>query len=143
MKKLLFTALLSIISISFANAQAYSGGGDQKISIGLVPWGYGSGITGMYDHGLSDLISVGGGAEIYFGGKDNDDNFYIFGRANFHLGELLNMPSNMDLYPGLDVGINHGLGLGAHLGFRYLFSDSIGAYIEAGSRGSLGIVINL
>jgi len=143
MKKLLFTALFSIISISFANAQAYSGSGDQKVSIGLVPWGYGTGITGMYDHGLSELFSVGGGAEIYFGGKENHDDFYIFGRANVHLGELLNMPSHMDLYPGLDVGFNDGIGLGAHLGFRYLFSDSIGAYIEAGSRGSLGVVINL
>lgn len=143
MKKLLFTAVLCILSISSANAQAYNGSGDQKVSLGFVPWGYGSGLTAMYDYGVSDLISVGGGGEFYFGNHDNDDNFYIFGRANVHVGELLNMPSNMDLYPGVDVGFTHGLGLGAHLGFRYLFNDNIGAYIEAGSRGSLGLIINL
>ena len=143
MKKLIFTAVLSLFAFTFANAQAYEGNGDQKVSIGFVPWGYGTGLTAMYDYGLSDLISIGGGGEFYFGGNRNHDNFYIFGRANVHLGELLNMPSNMDLYPGLDVGFNDGLGLGAHLGFRYLFSDNIGAYIEAGSRGSLGIFINL
>ncbi|MBQ0147639.1 MAG: hypothetical protein KBS93_04185 [Flavobacteriaceae bacterium] len=144
MKKLLFTALLSLFTFNFATAQAYSGNGDQKVSLGFVPWGYGTGLTAIYDYGLSDLISIGGGGEFYFSGKNEDkDNFYIFGRANVHLGELLNMPSNMDLYPGLDVGFNHGLGLGAHLGFRYLFSDNIGAYIEAGSRGSLGLLIQL
>ena len=143
MKKLLFTALFCIISMSFANAQLYGGQGDQKVSVGLVPWGYGTGITAMYDHGITDLISVGGGGEFYFGGKENHDDFYIFGRANFHLGEMLSLPSNMDLYPGVDIGFNSGIGLGAHLGFRYLFSDNIGAYIEAGSRGSLGVFINL
>jgi len=143
MKKLLFTALLSILSLSFANAQAYNGNGDQQVSVGLVPWGYGTGITAMYDYGISDLISVGGGGEFYFGGKDDHDNFYIFGRANVHLGDVLDMPSNMDLYPGLDIGFNSGLGLGAHLGFRYLFNDNFGAYIEAGSRGSLGVFIKL
>jgi len=143
MKKLLFTVVLCLFTLGFANAQAYTGNGDQKVSIGFVPWGYGTGLTAIYDHGLSDLISVGGGGEFYFGGKDNDDDFYIFGRANVHLGELLSLPSNMDLYPGLDIGFNDGLGLGAHLGFRYLFSNNIGAYIEAGSRGSLGVVINL
>lgn len=143
MKKLFFTTVLCLLSFNFANAQAYTGSGDQKVSLGLVPWGYGTGLSAIYDYGISDIISVGGGGEFYFGGNDNDDNFYIFGRANFHLGETLNMPSNMDLYPGVDIGFNDGIGLGAHLGFRYLFSDNIGAYIEAGSRGSLGVFINL
>jgi hypothetical protein len=142
MKKLLFTALFSILSISFSNAQAYNGKGDQKVSLGFVPWGYGTGITAIYDYGLSDIVSIGAGGEFYFSGYSHHKNFYVFGRANFHLGETLDLPSNMDLYPGVDVGFNDGLGLGAHLGFRYLFKDNIGAYIEAGSRGSLGIFFN-
>lgn len=142
MKKLLFIAFFGLLSAGLVNAQAYDGSGDQKVSVGLVPWGYGSGLSIIYDHGLSDVISVGGGGEFYFGG-DNSSDFYIFGRANFHLGEMLSMPTNMDLYPGIDIGINDGIGLGAHLGFRYLFTEKIGAFIEAGSRGSLGVVINL
>jgi len=143
MKKILFTAILTLFTMGVMQAQAYSGASDQKISLGFVPWGYGSGLSVIYDHGISDIVSLGAGGEIYFGDEHNDGNFYIFGRANFHLGKVLDMPSNMDLYPGVDVGFNDGLGLGAHLGFRYLFNDKIGAYIEAGSRGSLGILFNL
>lgn len=143
MKKFFLTTIICLFTIGIANAQAYNGSGDQKVSIGLTPWGYGTGVTGMYDYGLTELFSVGGGAEIYFDNGDNNDSFYIFGRANIHLGEMINLPSNMDFYPGLDIGFRKGFGLGAHLGFRYLFTDKIGAYIEAGSRGSLGVVINL
>lgn len=139
MKKLFFTVLLSILSFNFAQAQAYNGHGDQKVSLGFVPWGYGTGLTATYDYGLSDLISIGAGGEFYFSGYREHKDFYLFGRLNFHLGDALDLPSNMDLYPGLDVGFNDGLGVGAHLGFRYLFKDNIGAFIEAGSRGSLGI----
>ncbi len=42
-----------------ANAQAWTGKGDQKIQLGLSAWGYGTGITGTYDYGLNKLISVG------------------------------------------------------------------------------------
>jgi hypothetical protein len=35
----------------------------------------------------------------------------------------------MDLYPGLDLGLKN---LGAHLGFRYFFSDGFGLFAEAG-----------
>jgi len=141
MKKLFFIALFSIFSVNLLHAQAYNGRGDQKVSLGFVPWGYGTGLTAMYDYGLSDIVSIGAGGEFYFSGNHDHKHkdFYVFGRVNFHLGNVLDMPSNMDLYPGLDVGFNDGLGLGAHLGFRYLFKDNIGAYIEAGSRGSLGI----
>ena len=136
-------ALFTILGTGISNAQSYSGLGDQKISIGFVPWGYGTGVTGLYDYGLSDLISIGAGGEFYFGGKEKDSDFYVFGRLNAHLGELLSLPSNIDLYPGVDVGFTDGLGIGGHLGFKYFFTNNIGAFIEAGSRGSLGITIKL
>uniref|UniRef100_UPI0039A55666 DUF6646 family protein n=1 Tax=Ornithobacterium rhinotracheale TaxID=28251 RepID=UPI0039A55666 len=132
-----------LLGITTHAQTAYSGAGDLKAQAGVTLFGYGNGLTGTVDYGLTDLFSVGAGVELYFGSNDNS-NFYLSGRANLHLGETLNMPSNMDLYPGLDLGVNgNGLGLGGHLGYRYFFTEKVGAFAEIGSRGSLGVTINL
>ena len=81
MKKLIIACTMLFFGSS-ALAQAWNGKGDQKIQIGLNGYGYGTGITGTYDYGLSKLVSVGAGANIYFSDyKDNDDknNVFIFG----------------------------------------------------------------
>jgi len=129
------------------NAQAWTGAGDQKINAGLSAWGYGTGITGTYDYGLNNLISVGAGLNVYFDNyKDNDDKnrAFVFGRVNFHLKETLQLPEKLDIYPGVDVGVvGKNFGLGAHIGARYLFTDKIGVFAEVGNNGSLGVSINL
>lgn len=144
MKKLA-VGLCLVVSQAFF-AQAWSGKGDQKAQFGLNGWGNGTGITATYDYGITDLISLGGGANFYFSGykKDNkDNNFFVFGRANFHLQEILGLPDQWDVYPGADVGIlGKTFGLGVHLGARYFFNDKFGAFIEAGNNGSLGVSIN-
>lgn len=130
-----------------AAAQAWKGEGDQKLQIGLSGWGNGTGLTGTYDYGLSNMLSLGAGANIYFDGyrDDNDNNnFFIFGRLNVHLQEALGLPSQWDVYPGLDVGVlGNSFGLGAHIGARYFFNEKIGAFLEAGNNGSVGVSINL
>ena len=130
-----------------ANAQGYTGKGDQKIQLGLSAWGYGTGVTGTYDYGLNQLISVGAGLNAYFGNyKDNDDDnrVFIFGRLNFHLRDALQLPEKLDIYPGVDVGVvGSEFGLGAHIGARYFFTDKIGVFAEVGNNGSLGVSINL
>ncbi|MDR2205045.1 MAG: hypothetical protein LBE36_02645 [Flavobacteriaceae bacterium] len=148
MKKYLIVAILGLF-FNFGNAQAWEGTGDQKLQIGLSPWGYGTGITATYDYGITDLISVGAGGNFYFDGnhhhkgKDDYDKFFIFGRLNFHLRNLLDFPSAWDLYPGVDVGvIGNTFGLGVHLGARYFFTDKFGVFLEAGNNGSLGVSIN-
>lgn len=146
MKKFLIAGVLLMLS-NFGFAQAWSGNGDQKVQIGLSAWGNGTGITGTYDYGVSNLISVGGGANIYFDNyKDNDkdNNFFIFGRLNFHLQDALGLEDKWDIYPGLDVGVlGNTFGLGAHLGARYFFNDKLGAFVEIGNNGSVGVSINL
>ncbi len=143
----LFTAALVLILCNAAFAQAWTGQGDQKVQIGLSTWGYGTGITGTYDYGVSNLLSVGAGANLYFSGykDDNKDNkSFIFGRLNAHLQEPLNLPDEWDIYPGLDIGIlGDSFGLGAHIGARYFFNDKFGAFIELGNNGSIGVSINL
>ncbi|HAO07013.1 MULTISPECIES: DUF6646 family protein [Chryseobacterium] len=146
MKKLFFMFAVMLAG-TFANAQAWTGKGDQKINAGLSAWGYGTGITGTYDYGLNKLISVGAGLNIYFDNyKDNDDKnrAFVFGRINFHLKDALQLPEKLDIYPGADVGVvGSNFGLGAHIGARYFFTERIGVFAEVGNNGSLGVSINL
>jgi len=146
MKKLFFMFAVMLAG-TFANAQAWTGKGDQKINAGLSAWGYGTGITGTYDYGLNKLISVGAGLNIYFDNyKNNDDKnrAFIFGRINFHLKDALQLPEKLDIYPGADVGVvGSNFGLGAHIGARYFFTERIGVFAEVGNNGSLGVSINL
>lgn len=141
--RLLTIMLAFVLGASFMSAQAFEGTGDKKLQVGFSPYGNGTGITGTFDYGIHQYFSLGVGGEFYF--SDNDDgDFYIFGRADAHLGQLLNMPSNMDLYPGIDVGLlGDDFGFGGHLGFRYFFQNNLGVYVEVGSRGSIGLSFNL
>lgn len=142
MKRLLLGTLMLLFSQVYY-AQAWTGSGDQKLQFGLGAWGNGTGITGTYDYGLSNLVSIGGGANFYLDKDEDDDNFFIFGRVNFHLQDALGLPEKWDIYPGADIGvIGNTFGLGVHLGARYFFTDKLGAFIEAGNNGSLGISIN-
>lgn len=146
MKKLFFMFVL-LLAGTFANAQTWTGKGDQKINAGLSAWGYGTGVTGTYDYGLNKLISVGAGLNIYFDNyKNNDDKnrAFVFGRINFHLKDALQLPEKLDIYPGADVGVvGNSFGLGAHIGARYFFTERIGIFAEVGNNGSLGVSINL
>lgn len=145
MKKLILVCSMLFLG-QMAFAQAWSGNGDQKAQVGFNAWGYGSGITATYDYGLSNLLSVGAGANFYFDGyKDDnkDNNFFVFGRLNAHLQQPLGLPAQWDVYPGLDLGLlGNTFGLGAHIGVRYFFNDNIGAYLEAGNNGSIGVSFN-
>lgn len=146
MKRLVF-ALMLVAGFSMVNAQAYIGKGDQKLNFGLNAWGYGTGITGTYDYGINELLSVGGGLNVYFDNyKDHnkDNNLFVFGRLNFHLNKALELPENLDIYPGVDLGVvGKDFGIGAHLGARYFFNDKIGVFAEVGNNGSLGVSLNL
>ncbi|MCX8522787.1 hypothetical protein OF897_02495 [Chryseobacterium formosus] len=144
MKKLVF--MLMIFIGATVSAQAYTGKGDQKVNLGLNAWGYGTGISATYDYGLNQLISVGAGGNAYFENyKDNnkDNRVFIFGRVNFHLREALELPEQLDIYPGVDLGVlGRDFGIGAHIGARYFFTDKFGVFAEVGNNGSLGVSFN-
>ncbi len=140
--KTLSILFLTVLSVQIS-AQAYEGKGDSKLNLGLSLYGYGSGLSADFDYGLSPLISIGGGGDFYFDNKDDHD-FFLKGRLNFHLGDLINMPASMDLYPGVDLGlVGDKFGLGAHVGYRYFWSETLGVFIEIGSSGAVGLSINL
>lgn len=145
MKKLVVAFSLLFLG-QMAFAQAWQGKGDQKIQVGLSGLGDGTGIVGTYDYGLSKLISVGAGANFFVGNKKNEnDDFAVFGRLNFHLQDPLGLPSNWDIYPGIDLGLlgKSGTYFGAHVGVRYFFNNNVGIYLEAGNNGSIGVSFNL
>ncbi|WP_347220274.1 DUF6646 family protein [Chryseobacterium sp.] len=136
MKKLLLT--LGLFTGILSYAQAWKGAGDQKLQGGLNIWGLGTGIAASYDYGINSLISVGGGANVYF--NEKDDNPFVFGRVGFHLQETLALPSEIDIYPGVNIGIaGKDFGLGVYVGARYFFTENWGAFIEAGNNGSFGV----
>ncbi|TXF75913.1 DUF6646 family protein [Chryseobacterium sp.] len=145
MKKLFF-AFSILFAGSMLSAQAWTGKGDQKVQAGLNAWGYGTGLTGTYDYGLSNLVSVGAGLNIYFDGyrnNDIDNNIFAFGRVNFHLQDALQLPEKWDVYPGVDLGVlGRDFGIGVHIGARYFFTEKWGAFAEVGNNGSLGVSFN-
>lgn len=138
--------MLMLFMGAAVSAQAYTGKGDQKVNLGLNAWGYGTGITATYDYGLNQLISIGAGGNAYFDNyRDNnkDNRVFIFGRVNFHLREALELPEQLDIYPGVDLGVlGRDFGIGAHIGARYFFTDKFGVFAEVGNNGSLGVSFN-
>lgn len=142
MKKIFLAGLL-VCGFAITQAQVFTGYGDKKLNLGLAAFGNGVGVNASFDYGLSNIFSAGVGAELYFNDKADED-FYIYGRGDAHLSEILSLPSQLDLYPGVDLGLHGGnIGVGGHIGVRYFFSDVIGAYAELGSRGNIGLTINL
>jgi hypothetical protein len=138
MKKLVVIALLAMGFL--ANAQAYKGKEDVKLQIGATIQNGGTGIVFTNDYGIGENMSFGVSASYML----SADNISVLGtqfkpefkdradvkiRFNANLGNVIDLEDNMDIYPGLNLGTRN---FGAHLGFRYFFTDGFGVYTEAG-----------
>ncbi|AWG20979.1 hypothetical protein FFWV33_05220 [Flavobacterium faecale] len=134
MKKI-FTLIL-VSAALFVNAQAFKGKGDTKFDIGANIQDGGSGIRVAADFGVAENISFGVVSSYLLGVSKIDgikpdfgDRFDIKGRFDAHLGPILTLGQNVDIYPGLDLSLRN---FGAHLGGRYFFSEGIGVFSEIG-----------
>jgi hypothetical protein len=134
MKKI-FTLFL-VSSALFVNAQAFKGKGDTKFDVGANIQDGGSGVRISADFGIGPNMSFGfvssyilGFARINGEKPGFDDRADVKARFNANLGPVLNLGSNVDIYPGLDLGLRN---FGGHLGGRYFFSDGIGLFSEVG-----------
>jgi len=139
MKKIitLTIAIIGLHFISHAQAQAYDGYNDIKMFIGYTNIGGNSGIEYQTDKGVNDLYSWGLQATYLINTKvDNDGVGYEKGFKfldsadagifiRFHFLEALKLPKNIDLYLGGDLTAKS---LGAHTGFKYNISNTIGFY---------------
>lgn len=134
MRKLI--TVVAIITASLANAQAYKGKGDIKAQVGLNVQDHGTGINVSTDFGIGENMSYGfvasyllsvdevGGIKPKF-----EDRADVKVRFNANLGNVFKLDKAMDIYPGLNLGTRN---FGAHLGFRYFFTEGFGVYTEAG-----------
>jgi hypothetical protein len=134
MKK--FITLSLLLAAGFANAQAFKGKGDVKFDVGANIQNGGSGIGISSDFGLGENMSYGFAASYLLSASSDDLGKPEFGdridakfRFNANLGNVLKLDPKMDVYPGLDLGLRN---FGAHLGFRYFFTEGFGVFTEAG-----------
>lgn len=132
MKKLIVVAIL--MSVSFVNAQVFSGKGDKKVQVGASFQEDARGINVSFDYGLGENISVGLMSSYVLGVSgagdfkpDFDEAIDLQARFNANIGNVLNIDDKFDLYPGLHIGLKN---FGGHLGARYFFTDGFGVYSE-------------
>lgn len=134
MKKIITIA--AIVMASLANAQAYKGKGDIKAQVGLNAQNHGTGINVSADFGIGENMSYGFvGSYLLSVDEEAGDKPKFEDRADFkvrfnaNLGNVFKLDKAMDIYPGLNLGTRN---FGAHLGFRYFFTEGFGVYSEAG-----------
>lgn len=128
--------LVAIAMISLANAQAYKGKGDIKAQVGMNIQNHGTGINVSADFGIGENMSYGFVGSYLLSVDDIsgvkpkfEDRADFKVRFNANLGNVFKMDKAMDIYPGLNLGTRN---FGAHLGFRYFFTEGFGLYSEAG-----------
>lgn len=164
-KLLLLVAVIYTTGWAFGQSPLYKGTSQLNIGVGLsnsgVPVYFG------FDHSVLRDLTLG--AELsYRGYRENwQNNYYnhniigISGNANYHFNSLFGISPRWDLYAGPNVGFyiwtspdgyigdrNSGLGIGAQVGARYYFTNSLGINLEFGggnafSGGKFGLSFRL
>ena len=132
MKKLIL--IVTILSVSLINAQAFKGLNDNKFQVGTSLQSNATGINVSYDYGIGENMSVGISSSYALGlnkdielGVDTTDRIDVKARFSANLGNVINIDENFDFYPGLSLSLKN---FGGHLGMRYFFSDGFGLYTE-------------
>jgi len=123
---------IALFSMTFIQAQSYSGKGDKKAQVGANFQNNATGIFASFDYGLGDNISAGISSTYALGvnavvDKAFVDRFDVRARFNANIGNIINIDDSFDLYPGLNIGLKN---FGAHLGARYFFTDGLGVFSE-------------
>ena len=160
MKKLAVTLIIFISALiaGKAHAQAFQQG-DKLLNLGLGLNSYYSGgvpFGASFEVGIDDDLSVGANVD-YLSTSNYGYRFtalYFGGRGSYHFNRILNIKDEkFDLYAGAGLGYRSfswadsyngisidsygsGIYLGIHLGAKYYFSDTVGAFAEIGAVGS-------
>src|SRR6478609_2554504 len=163
---ILGVCLVGALTLLSNTASAQYKKGDNLLNIGIGLNSYYSGgvpLSVMYEKGVTDDISVGGGIDYLsyhydVGGTDYSYTAtYIGARGSYHFNKLLNLrDENWDIYGGASLGYRSfswkgyngagagdaygsGLFLGIHAGARYYFNKSVGGFVELGALGSTNV----
>lgn len=143
MKKIV--VLLCLLSAGFTFSQAFKGKGDKKVQVGALLQSGANGISVGADFGVGEnisfgfvgsyLLSVENSILVYDGANFEEkkpkfqDRADIRARFNANIGNVIGLPANMDVYPGLSLGLRN---FGGHAGFRYFFTNGFGVFGETG-----------
>ena len=125
--------IFALLSVTFVNAQAFSGKGDKKLQLGANFQNNATGLNVSFDYGLGENISIGLSSTYALGvASDIDadfiDRYDLKARFNANIGNVLKIDDNFDLYPGLNIGLKN---FGGHVGARYFFTTGFGVFTEA------------
>lgn len=138
--------VLSCLFLSgLTHSQAFKGKGDKKFQVGALLQSDASGISAGADFGVGENISFGFVASYLLAVEDRilvydgvtveernakfQDRADIKARFNANIGNVIGLPANMDVYPGLSLGLRN---FGGHAGFRYFFTNGFGVFGETG-----------
>lgn len=134
MKKVFFALAITVFGFASAQTVAYKGKGDLKGQLAANFQKGGTGVLAGLDYGLGESFSIGAqmsyllGVDEIGGVKpDFGDRFDAKVRFNANLGSVMKLPSNIDFYPGLDLGLKN---FGGHVGARYFFDKGFGLFSE-------------
>ena len=135
MKKIFAGLLLAISSVAYSQ-EAFTGANDIRAYVGANIQSKGTGVTAGADYGLGRSFSVGLQMSYLLGTKHNvngvekapvGDRFDFRGRFNANLGGVMNLPEQLDVYPGLSLSLKN---FGGHIGARYFFNKGFGVFSE-------------
>ena len=136
MKKIFLTAMIAVFGVANAQSDAFRGTNDMRYQIGVNLQDGGTGVMTSLDYGLGESFSIGAQAGYLLGAKEIDalgkpsfgDRFDIKARFNANLGSVLGLPQNIDVYPGLNLGLKN---FGGHIGTWVFFDKGFGLFAEA------------
>lgn len=124
--------LLSLIAVCFLSIASY-GQAQKYLNFGII--------GASLEFPVASAITVGPAAYTNF-----DLNYLTLGaKANYYFDDLIELPSEWDLYAGANLGFgvalnneyNSDLDLGLQVGGRWFWSDKWGLFVEFGG-GKLG-----
>jgi len=166
MKRIIISLSLVLLStLAFSQSALYRGTSQLNLGVGLSDSGIPVYIG--FDHSVLTDVTLGGELSYRAYNENWQNNYYnhniigISGNANYHFNTLLGISNRWDFYAGGNLGFyvwtspdgytgNHSssLGLGAQVGARYYFSNSLGINIEFGggnafNGGKLGLSFRL
>jgi outer membrane immunogenic protein len=163
MRKTIIILIFPFITFLTAYSQSPLGKGNHQLNAGIGFSGWGVPLYVGFDFGVQKDFTLGiegslrSYDENYSGSKYKSSIFGLLFNGNYHFNRILEIPSNWDLYAGLNIGYffwstspdypgtaSSGLGLGAQVGGRYFFSKNFGLNLELGgssafSGGKFGI----
>lgn len=164
MKKITLIISLLVLIISTANTQPIQEG-ETQLNAGLGLSNFGIPVYAGIEFGLENNLSVGGELSYRKYGAYSvysPSIITIAGLGNYHFNELLELPSEWDVYGGLTLGYSiwsdndvydfdwfrgSGLYIAGQIGGRYFFNENFAVNLELGggnySGGKIGITYKL